>query len=348
MDGQGHDPVAGAQAAALGGAPGGIDAAEALVRAWAAEAPPGLVELHLGRWAADRRAGLRLLAVRCVGLAGPDARRALLELLVGDQRRDVRRLAAAEFAAGADLDRPADLERLRALLAAPDGDLTGAVTERLVARVAGWAGPAGEGVPALLEQLLTGQAARATAAALRGLGGWRPGSPLALPDVVARLEAGVGDGDLGVRQAAADAMAALAATVPAQGWALVRRLHAAANPRTRTLLERRCLAGALAAGMPRDEAWTWATEPAQRTRLALAGAMAGLDPGGPNWHRDLLRHLCTDQAPAVRAAAIDAAGAYAAEAWAARAARRNLGAGNRAVVAAAERLGGAVRRQRAG
>jgi hypothetical protein len=76
--------------------------------------------------------------------------------------------------------------------------------------------------------------------------------------------------------------------------------------------------------------------------------MAGLDPRGPNWHRDLLRHLCADQAAAVRAAAIDAAGAYAAEAWAARAARRNLGAANRAVAAAAGRLEAAVRRQRAG
>jgi hypothetical protein len=348
MDGQGQEPVAGAQAAALGGAPGGGDEAEALVRAWAAEAPPGLVELHLGRWAADRRAGLRLLAVRCVGLAGLDARRALLELLTGDQRRDVRRLAAAEFVAAADLERPADLERLRALLAAPDGDLTGAVAERLVARVAGWPGPASQAVPALLEPLLAGTAARARAAALRGLGGWRPGSPLALPDVAARLAAGVGDDDLGVRQAAADAMAALAATVPAQGWALVRHVHTAAGPRTRALLERRCLAGALAAGMPRDEAWTWATEPAQRTRLALAGAAAGLGPGGPNWHRDLLRHLCADQSAAVRVAAIAAAEAYAAEAWAARVARRNLDAANRAVAAAAERLGRAARRQGAG
>ena len=348
MEGSGTDPVSRAQAAALGRAPGGAERAAALVRAWAEAATPGLVELHLGRWAADRRAGLRLLAVRSLALAGPDARRALLELLIGDQRRDVRLLAAGEFVAAADLGRAEDLERLKALLAAGEGAISAAMAERLVAKVAGWDGPPDPALPALLEELLADGTGRARAAALRGLGGWRRGSPLPLPEVAVRLAAGVEDDDLAVRQAAADAMAALAATVPAQGWALVRRAHAAAGPGTRALIERRCLARAVAAGMPRDEAWTWATEPAQRTRLALAKAAAGLDPAGPKWHRDLLRHLCADQAPAVRAAAIDAARAYAAEAWAARAARGNRDAANRAVAAAAARLGDAVKRQKTG
>jgi len=349
----GIELLARAQSAAL--TPSGLDEAVAAVAVWAATAPAGLVELHLGRWAADRRVGLRLLAVRSVALAGGEARRALLALLGTDARRDVRRLAAVEFVALADLDRPDDLEQLRALLLEPDDALAAGVAEQLVARVAGWdaasGGSADGSLAGLVAPLLASRAVKARTAVLRGLGGWRPGSPLALPDVVAQITSGLADEAGPVRQAAAKALADLAATIPAQGWALVRRLHAGASPRTRALLERQCIAGALAGGLTRDEAWTWATEPEQRTRRALALALrsgAERDSGGRNWHRDLLRHLSVDPVPAVRAAALDAARSFATEAWAARAAQRNAGSGSRAVAEAAQRLAKAVRtRQKA-
>ena len=345
----GTEAVARAQTAALSST-AGLDQAVGTVAAWARTAPAGLVELHLGRWAADRRAALRLLAVRSVALAGEDARRALVALLGADRRRDVRRHAAAEFVTLADLRRPDDLEWLRALLREPDDALAAGVAEQLVARVAAWDGTGNlssgdDSLRELLAPLLASRVVKARTAVMRGLGGWRPGSPLSLPEAVAQLTDGLEDEAVTVRQAAVQALAQLAGTVPAQGWALVRRLHAEASPRTRVLLERHCITGALGGGLTRDEAWSWATEPAQRTRRALALALAAADlgPAGPNWHRDLLRHLSVDPVPAVRAAALDAARAFAAEAWAARAARHNQGAANPAVAEAAERLAKAVR-----
>jgi hypothetical protein len=273
----GTEAVRRAQSIALAST-SGLDEAVGTVAAWARTAPAGLVELYLGRWAADRQAALRLLAVRSVGLAGEEARRALLALLGADPRRDVRRQAAVQFVALADLGRPDDLEQLKALLREPDDVLAADAAEQLVARVAGWDGTGDGSVGELLVPLLASEAVKAKAAVMRGLGGWRPGSPLPLPEVVAHLTKGLDDEAMTVRQAAAEALAELAGTVPAQGWALVRRLHADASPRTRALLERHSIAGALAGGLTRDEAWTWATEPAQRIRRALALAMAAADP----------------------------------------------------------------------
>jgi hypothetical protein len=331
-----------------GGAAAVVEAAGLLQQSGRDEAALGL---YLGRWAADRRPALRLLALEAAGLLHQSGRRALLGLLLDDPRRDLRRRAARDFVRSADLRRSADRERVAELMRGSDELIQASVAEEVVAWVAHWDG-AGEKsggfkvrrvakdpeLRALLDPLLASPSARARAAVVRGLGAWRLGSPLSLPEVAEWAQRGVEDPSAAVRRPAAAVLAAVARSAPDTGWPLVRRLYQRGDARTRSLLERECVAGAFGdGGITRDEAWIWATEPDQRTRRALAVALSAATRGR-GWERDLLRHLTVDPVASVRGAALGAATRYAGEAWAQRVARREVESSSPAVAKAAAQL----------
>ena len=339
-------------------------AAEALVLAGGARAVAEAVRaldgadgaalgLYAGRWASDRRPALRLLALEAAGLLPTPTRRALLGILMGDRRQDLRRRAGRAFARVAALREAPDRARVAVLLGAGDEALRAGVAEEVVRWLSTTTGEAAPELTALAAPLLADGTPRMTAAVARGLAAWRPGAVLPLPDAVAwARRALAGPPELG-RRPAALVLAALASQVPAPVWALVRREHAAGDARTRRLLETVAVPTAFTTGrMPRDEAWTWATDPEPRRRAALARALgaAGDNPAGargrPRWHRDLLRHLLVDPAPPVRAAALAAARPYLPEPWLLVAARQASAEPVRALRDAGARLLKAYRKGR--
>jgi hypothetical protein len=310
--------------------------------------------LYVGRWASDRRPALRLLALEAAELLPIQTRRALLGLLLADRRRDVRRRAGRSFVRVADLRDGGDRERVAALLAGDDEALRAGVAEEVVRRLATTGGEPAPELLAMAAPLLGAGEPRVVLAVARGLADWRPRAILPLPEAAGWARRALAGPPERGRRPAALVVAALARQVPDRVWPLVRAVHAGGDARTRRLVETVVAPTAFTGGrMPRDEAWTWATDPEPRRRAALARALGGVAApvaaavrGRPRWHRDLLRHLLVDPVPAVRVAALAAARPYLPEPWLLLAARDAAAAPNRQLRDAGTRLLKAYRKGR--